>query len=596
MSQPRPEHPRPQFERDSWINLNGEWTFERPGGPVRYRTEPTVPSKRNQERVPEGPFDQSITVPFAPESELSGVGTTEFIERITYHRRAMVPADWQGKLLFLRFGGVDFHTDVYVNGAYVGSHSGGSAPFSFEITRFAQPGNDADIVVAVQDDIHSGNQPGGKQSHRAHSWGCFYTRTTGIWQTVWMEAIAPGGLADVQIITRLDGTVTVVPRFHRTQAGAELLIRCSSGVDADRETEPCAEVRGRAVDGLPVTVAIDEPKLWWPDDPHLYTLEFSVFVDGEEIDRVQSYTGVRETQQVGGRVYLNGKSLFLRFVLDQGFYPDGIWTAPSDAALRRDIELSMAAGFNGARLHQKVFEDRFHYWADRLGYLTWSEWASWGFDYNSYDAARAFLTEVADTVAYLRNHPSIVAWTPFNETWDLLNKRSHYINHTDAYRLCKQIDPSRPVNDSSGAIHHVTDLYTVHTYQPDGEKLAEMVAPGPNPHTHRPDVSAPLEGQPYIVDEFGGIKWDGKSAEQDLERRTAWGYGDAPATKEAFFARLEGQIAALNGSPLVAGWCYTQLTDVEQEQNGVYFYDRSDKFDLAEWRKHFSWKPESFEL
>jgi hypothetical protein len=277
--------------------------------------------------------------------------------------------------------------------------------------------------------------------------------------------------------------------------------------------------------------------------------------------------------------------------LDQGFFPEGVWTAPSDQDLKRDIELSLEAGFNGARLHQKVFEDRFHYWADRLGYVTWAEWPSWGFDYNDHKAARTFLNEISETVAYLRNHPSIIGWTPYNETWDYINPRAHELNHDDAYRICKSADPTRPVNGASGSIHHRTDLYTVHMYESDGDALAAKMGSKEKPFRNLADVSAPVRGQPYIVDEFGGIRWTGEREDRSGD---SWGYGDTPETEDEFFRRLHGLIDTLNARDYVAGWCYTQLTDVEQEQNGVYYYSRKPKFPAEQWRKCFSKKPPGY--
>jgi hypothetical protein len=285
---------------------------------------------------------------------------------------------------------------------------------------------------------------------------------------------------------------------------------------------------------------------------------------------------------------LNNAPIYLRLVLDQGFYPDGIWTAPSDAALKRDIELSMQAGFNGARLHQKVFEERFHYWADRLGYLTWGESSSWGIDVKDIVSARAFLGEWREIVIRDRNHPSIIAWTPFNETHDVGDSHQHNRLHHDAAQLTRDLDPTRPVNDASGYVHVDTDIWTVHTYQQDPAKLQEQLAPKPESGVFRnfPDREAPYAGQPYIVDEFGGIKWI-PSAEM-VYAENSWGYGEGPKTLEEFYARLEGMVDVLLSFNHISGFCYTQLTDVEQEQNGVYNYDRTEKFDMARIKGIFS--------
>jgi hypothetical protein len=316
---------------------------------------------------------------------------------------------------------------------------------------------------------------------------------------------------------------------------------------------------------------------------------------GTVVDTVKTYGGLRKIHIEGNQVFLNNKPYYQRLVLDQGFYPDGIWTAPSDEALKRDIQLSKDAGFNGARLHQKVFEERFYYWADTLGYLCWGETPSWGLDYNNDSLpARNFMAELKELVVRDRNHPSIVAWTPFNETYQYNRPRNHQRIHEEAYRLCKDLDPTRPVNDSSGYIHHITDLWTVHSYTQDPKELAAQMGLKPNagPYRNFPENEPPYAGQPYLVDEFGGIKWD-PSTQDDAslaggQNTVSWGYGKAPQSLEEFYARLEGQVRALVSLDHVCGWCYTQLTDVEQEQNGVYFYDRRSKFDMERIRKIFT--------
>lgn len=567
--------------RDTWLSLNGRWSFEFGRERNDYGAEVTERPPRT-----EGAFTSEITVPFAPEAPLSGVGDTDFHQIIHYRRTITVPHEWAGHRVFLHVGAADFHTDVFIDGAYVGSHSGGSAPFTFDITAFAAPGSTTELTVSCQDFIHRADQASGKQSKRYASHGCFYTRTTGIWQTVWLEAIRPGGLHTVRIDTDAsDGRIIVTPVAVAGGGRREMEITVYPDLSEDRG-HPVARVRQPFADGVPIAVTVPDPTLWYPGDPHLYGLEFTVYQDGVAIDRVASYTGIRSVSIADGAICINGSSVFQRLVLDQGFYPDGIWTAPSDDALRRDIELSMAAGFNGARLHQKVFEDRFHYWADRLGYITWSEWPSWGVDANSLPATRAFMSEIADTVAYLRNHPSIIAWTPFNESWFLENRRAYYINHTEAYRLCRTTDPSRPVNGSSGGLHFQTDIYTVHAYDSTGEAVRTKLGPENDPFRPVARHAPPYEGQPYVVDEFGGIRWGD----------SGWGYGEGPATEDELFARVADVVDALNTHPLVAGWCYTQLTDVEQEQNGVYTYERREKFAAARWAEFFSRVPERFDM
>ncbi len=351
--------------------------------------------------------------------------------------------------------------------------------------------------------------------------------------------------------------------------------------------------------GDPLVVDVPSPRLWSVDDPALYSLSLTVSdASGEIVDEVDSYAGMRKVHLDGNRLFLNNEPIYLRLVLDQGFYPDGIWTAPSDDALRRDIELSQAAGFNGARLHQKVFEERFLYWADRLGYLLWGESASWGLDYcRDGMPHRNFLSEWREIVERDRNHPSIIAWTPLNETRHYRDPRAHERLHTDAYSICKVLDPTRPVNDVSGYIHHITDLYTVHDYTQDPDEFSRTMAdqPGRGVFVKYPEWDAPYRGQPYYVDEFGGIKWNPDSRSEGTntagQNTVSWGYGQAPQSIEEFYTRLEGLVRALIDKDHIAGWCYTQLTDVEQEQNGIYFYDRTPKFDMDRISAIFRMRP-----
>jgi len=573
---PRPEYPRPQWVRKEWVNLNGQWSFTFDHGK----------SGGEQGFASSKGFDRSITVPFCPESRLSGVGHRDFIECMWYQRQIRVPAGWNDRRVLLHFGAVDYKSEVFIDGTLVGRHFGGSSSFFHDITDFVRPGNEHSLVVHVRDYVRSGMQTGGKQSHKFGSFGCHYTRVTGIWQTVWMEAVDRRGLQSATIEADVDaGTFLVRPRFLFPVQGQGKLrvILSSGGSEVDR-------VEVRAAGAPVVALRAKTPRFWSPADPFLYDILLEVLDEsGAVVDRVESYSGLRKIHIEGNRVYLNNEPLYQRLVLDQGFYPDGIWTAPSDEALRRDIELSMAAGFNGARLHQKVFEERFHYWADKLGYLTWGESASWGLDVNEPVAARNFLSEWREVVVRDRNHPSMVAWSPFNETADTRIPAQHARLHVDAYELTKELDPTRPVNDASGYVHVKTDLWTSHNYEQNPEKLAAALAPAEGVYRNFPDREVPYAGQPYLVDEFGGIKWVPPGRRP--HGNDSWGYGNAPQTEEEFYERLAGQVQAILGNERICGYCYTQLTDVEQEENGIYNYDRSAKFDMGRVKKIFSAEP-----
>lgn len=574
---PRPEYPRPQFERDAWMNLNGTWTYAFDFG------ESGLQRDFNESKG----FDNKITVPFCPESPLSGVEYKDFINSMWYHRAVEVPAAWDGKKILLNFGAVDYTSSIYVNGKLAGRHYGGSSSFSVDVTRFVEPGKTADVVVWVQDDVRAGVQASGKQCPDYYSRGCHYTRVTGIWQTVWMEAVAKTGLKEVYVKPDLDNSCFIMePKFHALADGMSLNVRVKDG------DKVVSKKTVKATSPMTVIMPVKNVKTWSPESPFLYDLEYDV-VDkaGNIVDQVTSYAGMRKIHVEGDRVFLNNQPLYLRLVLDQGFYPEGVWTAPSDEALKRDIELSMSVGFNGARLHQKVFEERFHYWADKLGYLTWGESASWGSSMNNELASRNFIPEWQEVVVRDRNHPSIIIWTPFNETWDRPKDdeggRIHDRLVTNVYDLTKSLD-YRPVHDCSGGYHVKTDIWSFHNYEQDAEQLQEnltLKGDGTVP-TFDVENEAEYSGQPYYLDEYGGIKW---VIEQFAEN--TWGYGQGPKTLEEFYSRLEALTDVILDMEYINGYTYTQLTDVEQEQNGIFNYDRTAKFDAGKLKAIFGKVP-----
>lgn len=579
---PRPEHPKPQFKRDAWINLNGQWDFE--------MDHEVVGIKENWQNS-QSKFDKKITVPFCVESKLSGIGHTDFIKAVWYHRTFTLPKNWKDNRVFLHFGGVDYECSAWVNGKAVGRHYGGSVSFAYEITDAVKKGEN-DLVVYAYDDVQSEVQPSGKQSTRRESYGVHYTRVTGIWQTVWLEARPKSFLESVRIVPDLDEKCFVLtPTVNNYKRNLEFraTLLTSKGKKA-------ASSRSSAESGSSLVLNVKDPRPWGLDDPYLYNLQLELVDDGKVMDLVKSYAGLRKFHIEGNLCYLNNKPIFQRLVLDQGFYPDGIWTAPSDAALKGDIEMSMAVGFNGARLHQKVFEERFHYWADKLGYLTWGEFADWG-RVHSFGNPQGVLNlerEWRDVVLRDRNHPSIVAWTPLNETSGAA--RNNYEAYSRSVKsiiaLTRAIDPTRPINDASGYVHVETDIFTVHDYDqnPDTfrERYAAVSPDSPEDAFVRvPERSVPYEGQPYIVDEYGGTFWTKDHLNQPKKAgkgRNKWGYGK---TREQVEDRIKALTDILLKHPHIVGFTYTQLTDVEQEVNGVYTYDRKPKFDIKRLKSIF---------
>ncbi|MEM2905284.1 MAG: glycoside hydrolase family 2 TIM barrel-domain containing protein [Candidatus Bathyarchaeia archaeon] len=566
MSVPRPEHPRPDFERIDWRNLNGEWQFT-----------VDVGSSGVEQGWQSGgrEFDQRIIVPFPPESRLSGLGHTDFMHSLWYRRPFAFPDGWAGRRVLLHFGAVDYEATVWVNGVEVGHHRGCYTPFTCDITHAAYPGEPNSLVVNAKDDCRSGLQPSGKQSPRLHSYGCMYTRVTGIWQTVWLEAVPRSYIQGFRLMPDLENAAAYVTLRLGGDPGR--FEACLTVLNLDG-----SELRSfrRRVSGSTVTIPleIEKARAWSPEDPYLYGLRLELLGEEGVRDEVQSYFGLRSVRVEQNHILLNGKPRFLRFVLDQGYYPDGLYTAPSDEALRKDIELAQAMGFNGARLHQKVFEPRFLYWADRLGYLVSGEFGDWGLNLAEPKAREAIVDEWMEALERDFNHPCLVMWTPFNERVFRRGDEASAALIRRVYRLTKRLDPTRPVIDTSGYTHVETDIYDVHDYEQDPavfkshyDRFAET-GKGDDLYRRPGSEDAAYAGQPVMVSEYGGTWWREAQAEDG-----SWGYGKRPRNVQELLERYRALTEALLLNPLVAAFCYTQLYDVEQEANGLYTYAREPK-------------------
>lgn len=563
---PRTDYPRPQWVRENWLCLNGTWDFAFDFGV----------SGEARGMVTGDDYPLAIMVPFCPESKLSGIGYTDFIPAVWYKKNVVLD-QLPGGHAILHFGAVDYETKVWVNGIFCGSHRGGYTSFELDITQALRVGDNT-IVVYARDDQRSGKQATGKQSQEYKSYACSYTRTTGIWQTVWMELVGEGYMASAKMEPHAaDGALDAAINLVGAKSGDRVRLKASHGGKPMGETE--AMVVG---DKATARLAVEEIHLWNPGAPELYDLTLELLRDGRVIDRVESYFGLRDVTLSDRALKINGKPVYMRMILDQGFNPDGVYTAPEDAFLKRDIELSMDLGFNGARLHQRIFEERTLYWADKLGYLLWSEWIG-GVDCSDMQALPYNLPEWMENVRRDYNHPSVIGWCVFNETYHAM-RLDEDVTRT-MYQVTKAMDPYRPVIDASGGVHYDTDMFDVHDYEQDPEKLADYLAPmlTDESYFHSPigryRGNAPIrpeeyKGQPYWVSECGGTFWNPTLANGE----EGWGYGDGPKTEEEFAARYEGLMEVLRSHPRVCGFCYTQLTDIEQEQNGLYFYDRSRKF------------------
>ncbi|MBZ4016094.1 glycoside hydrolase family 2 protein [Streptomyces purpurogeneiscleroticus] len=585
---PRPEYPRPQFVRERWQCLNGEWEFE---------------IDRSDSGLERGMLKRTltdaITVPFCPESELSGINDTDFLEAVWYRRTITVPAAWAGERVLLHFQAVDHDTTVWVNGVEVARHRGGFTPFTADLDGVVSAGQEAVVVVRARDTRH-GPQARGKQATWYANSHCHYTRTTGIWQTVWLEPVPRAVHLERPRITPdlAGGAFHVEMPLSTNPPGHTVRAVLSDGDDEIARVEARADLDLCPRLTLPVPPKRQRP--WSPSDPHLYRLRLELLDEhGRTVDTARSYAGLRSIAVRGKQVLLNGEPLFQRLVLDQGYYPDGLMTAPSDEALVRDIELSLNAGFNGARLHQKVFEERFLYHADRLGYLVWGEFGDWGCETGVRDdnqqPGASYAAQWVEAVERDYSHPSLIGWCPLNETYQRLHDRITQLDDVtwSMFLATKAADSTRPVIDASGYAHRVphTDIYDSHCYEQDPQAFAKLMSglaadrPYINTGPDGSQWSVPYRGQPYFCSEFGGIWWDPQAeAENGEEPETSWGYGLRPRSEEEFHDRFDGLVAVLLGDPNMFGYCYTQLTDVFQERNGVYRFDRTEKLDVTRLR------------
>lgn len=565
---PRPEYPRPQCVRADWLNLNGEWRFAFDDADAGLK-----------DRWYSGhEYGQRIVVPFAFQAPLSGIGEIDFHDIVWYERDFDVPAAWGGQRVLLHFGAVDYEATVWVNGVCVASHQGGHVPFHADITDALEPGGNR-VTVRARDVSSDREQPRGKQYWERESASIFYTRTTGIWQTVWLEPVNEAHIARFKVVPDIDRQlVAITCELQGFEAGLQLEAELSFG-GAQVAAQTCDVEDARASLGLSLADA-EALYLWSPEHPALYDLTLRLRRGDTLCDDIQSYVGMRKISVEDGRVLLNNEPYYMRLVLDQGYHPEGLLTFPTDDAIRRDVELTKALGFNGARKHQKVEEPRYLYWADHLGLLVWGEMAN-AYLYSE-KAVQRITHEWQEAIARDYNHPSIVAWVPINESWGVPDLK-HDPRQTDhllaLYHLVRSLDPTRLVISNDGWEHARTDLLTIHDYEGKGDVLRERYATLENTLAARPAkrdlyVSDFAHGgEPILLTEFGGIAFQRDAQE-------GWGYtvaGDA----DEFVRRYRDVVSAVLASPVVQGFCYTQLTDVEQEINGMLTYDRQLKVDPA---------------
>ncbi|MBQ8578703.1 MAG: beta-galactosidase [Clostridia bacterium] len=543
---PRAEYPRPNLVRASYTTLNGTWMFEIDNGK----------SGRARGLANAETLSGEITVPFCPESKLSGVEHKDFMASVWY-KRAVELKKVPGRRTILHIDACDFMCEVYVNGKSCGRHFGGSTPVVHDITDKIEDGKNI-ITVCAEDDQRSGCQPIGKQCNEYHSRGCSYTRTTGIWQSVWLEEVPDAYIKNVKF----------TPNAEAGEVLCEILCENAYGMPVSCVTsfegKPTGGAEGVVIgNSARLMIKLREKHLWNVGEGNLYDVKITV---GD--DEVDSYFGLRDIVFDGRKCLINGKTVYQRLVLDQGFYPDGVWTAPTDEELVADIKRSLAMGFNGARLHQKVFEPRFLYHCDRLGYIVWGEHGNWGLDISKPTAWAGFLPEWLAILERDYSHPAIIGWCPLNETQRDQDPRFVEM----LYDMTKAYDPTRMFIDCSGWVHVKTEVVDAHDYNQDPasfrdnyEPLKENAQPKNKDH-----IGIVPAKELSFISEYGGIAWSlGEGA---------WGYGNAPQSEEEFLTRIKGLTDVLLDNPCISAYCYTQLTDVEQEQNGLYTYDRRPKF------------------
>lgn len=520
-----PEYPRPQLAREKWMNLNGLWQYQ-PG--------------TAGEAVPQGKLSKTILVPFPVESALSGV--MEQHDRIWYRRKFTVPASWKGEHILLHFGAVDYESEVLVNGKSFGKHTGGYDPFSYDITSAIKGAGEQEITVRVYDPTDDGGFPRGKQT--LHPQGIMYTSTTGIWQTVWLEPVPAVSISDIRITPDIDQSVVKLNVNVATATGYTVNVKVKDGskVVSTASGKPNAEF----------TVPVPNAKLWSPDSPFLYDLDITLEKDGKKVDAVSSYAGMRKIsvgEQDGyKKLFLNNKFLFQIGPLDQGFWPDGIYTAPTDAAIKNDLQMIKNFGYNMVRKHIKVEPYRWYYWADKLGLMIWQDMPS----ANSYtehtppvDTA-AYASELTRMVKTHWNSPSIVTWVVFNEA-----QGQH--NTPGLVNLVRKLDNSRLINQASGGNHFgVGDFLDIHSYPPPAAPSSKT--------------------QVLACGEYGGIGyiipghvWKTGPTYIMMDNQKAYtNLYDEFANDLVIYKTNEGLSAAV----------YTETTDVEVELNGLLTYDR----------------------
>ena len=583
MNQPiRNEHPRPDRVRDAWHTLNGQWDFAFDRKNAGRREKWFAVNAANA-------FDTKIEVPFVYQCELSGVNSLEHCDVIWYRREFETPECLQGKRRLLQFGAVDYKADVWLDGQYLGGHEGGYSPFTFDVTDLTEGDGAHTLVVRCEDRLDC-DQPRGKQSFRPEPFECWYTPSSGIWQSVWLEGVGEYYPVDFRLTPQIE-TSSLKVEVSLNELPANGVVRLTASYQGDivaaQDVRVTTDRLAQTVLYLRHNERLEGIHMWSPRNPALYDLKIETIVDGEAQDVVDTYFGMRKISISGSKILLNNRVEFQRLILDQGYWPDGLLTAPSDDALRADVELTIKMGFNGARKHQKFEDPRYLYWADKLGLLVWGELPSayWLRD----SEKRNMMRDMSEAIARDYNHPCLITWVPLNESWGVpfIQDQVEAQQLSDALTaLCKSLDPTRLVSGNDGWENAATDFVSVHDYTAWPEQLSpdygtedDILSKNPGAERIVSCKGYDHHGKPMLLTEFGGIAMQKDSGGDN------WGYNGAVSDVETFLKRMDAITQAFKHMPGFCGYCYTQLTDVFQEVNGLLDMHRVPKADLEKIRE-----------
>lgn len=569
------DYPRPQFVRDNWTNLNGEWDFS--------FDDDNIGEYEQWYKFLKS--DKKINVPFTYETKLSGICDESIHNYVWYQKKLDISKnDIKDNNLFLHIEGSDYITKVWLNGTYLGCHEGGYSRFSFNLSN-ALKEDDNILIIKVEDSLNE-SQPRGKQRWTNHSYGCWYVQTTGIWKTVWLEVVPKNYIESVKITPNLQDSSVLIDFNIENNYNQDLYVETTVSFEDKLVNKCIIPVLNKNIHtkiNLYNTNCVEWGVFQWtPSSPNLYDISFKLIHNNEIIDNVNSYFGLREIKIDGCNILLNGVPIYQRLILDQGYWKDSHLTPPSEEAIIQDIEKILQLGYNGLRKHQKIEDERFLYWCDVKGVLVWSEMAA-TYHFNDF-AVESFTKQWIEIVKQNYNHPSIITWTPFNESWGVEAIKNNITQQqfTQAiYYLTKSLDSTRPVIVNDGWEHTISDIITLHDYEQDGKTLfdryfnnKEDILSSKIYHNGFKSAFAnnfTYKGQPIIISEFGGIAFNNE--------QQGWGYGDKVKDETDFLIRFDNITTSIKKLPFICGYCYTQVTDVQQEINGLMDMERNFKVD-----------------